>query len=78
MCASCGCGDLNDDHGDHRNIIMRQIEAAADASGLPVAEVAENMERAAELVAQETLQEAPNASSSSDELRGPGWTAHSA
>jgi hypothetical protein len=78
MCASCGCGELNNDHGDDRNITMRQIEAAADASGRPVPEVAENMERAVEVATQEGLQEAPNASSSSDELRGPGWVAHSA
>jgi hypothetical protein len=43
MCVSCGCGKPNDDHGDSRHITMSQIEAAADAAGISIDDVAENI-----------------------------------
>jgi len=43
MCVSCGCGKPNDDHGDSRHITMSQIEAAADAAGISVDDVADNI-----------------------------------
>jgi hypothetical protein len=46
MCASCGCGKLNDDHGDKRHITMEDIENAAEAADLSVGEVVENIEAA--------------------------------
>nr|BBH91083.1 hypothetical protein KTC_58340 [Thermosporothrix sp. COM3] len=33
MCLSCGCGDPNNDHGDARNITLRDIDEAARAAG---------------------------------------------
>ena len=43
MCVSCGCGKLNDDHGDSRNITMKQLEGAADAAHTSVGEVCDNI-----------------------------------
>ena len=44
MCLSCGCGIPDEDHGDQRNITMANIEDAADAAGLTVDEVLDNIE----------------------------------
>lgn len=41
---SCGCGIPDEDHGDERNITMANIEDAADAAGLTVDEVLDNIE----------------------------------
>ncbi len=43
MCASCGCGKVNDDHGDPRHITLAEIEQAAEAAGLSVQETINNM-----------------------------------
>jgi hypothetical protein len=44
MCLSCGCGIPDEDHGDRKNITMTDIEDAADAAGLTVDEVLDNIE----------------------------------
>lgn len=44
MCASCGCGIPNDNHGDDRHLNFDQIKAAADAAGISVEEVARNIQ----------------------------------
>lgn len=44
MCLSCGCGTPDDDRGDERNITMADLEDAADAAGLTVDEVVDNIE----------------------------------
>lgn len=44
MCLSCGCGQAMDDHGDKRNITMATIEKAAEAAGLSVDDVCENID----------------------------------
>lgn len=44
MCLSCGCGVPDEDHGDERNITMADIQDAADAAGLTVDEVLDNIE----------------------------------
>lgn len=46
MCVSCGCGQLNENHGDNRNITLGQIEQAASAANISVEEVCENIEQA--------------------------------
>ena len=48
MCASCGCGSPEEQHGDERNITWSQIEAAADAGGQTPQEAVRNMARMAQ------------------------------
>jgi len=43
MCASCGCGMVNEDHGDERMITLADLEEAA---GISVREVVENLQSA--------------------------------
>lgn len=43
MCASCGCGKPNDNHGDNRHITMDQIQQAAAAAKISPQEAAKNM-----------------------------------
>jgi hypothetical protein len=45
MCVSCGCGEPNADHGDSRNITMRDVEAAASAAGVNPSQVADNIKK---------------------------------
>ena len=46
MCVSCGCGKADDDHGDKRNLTMKQIEEAAKAAKSDAKGVAENIRKA--------------------------------
>ena len=48
MCVSCGCGTPEDKHGDDRNITLSEIQAAAEAAGVPVSEVVANIGKGAE------------------------------
>lgn len=48
MCASCGCGMINDDHGDERMITMDDLEQAAEASDISVPDVVKNLRDAAD------------------------------
>jgi len=50
MCASCGCGRVDDDHGDQRHLTMSNLKEAAQAAGISVPEVARHLEWAAGLV----------------------------
>ena len=43
MCASCGCGKPNEDHGDQAHITKEQIDRAATAASITPAEVAQNI-----------------------------------
>jgi hypothetical protein len=43
MCASCGCGKPNDQHGDSAHITLPQIEQAAAAADISPEEAAKNM-----------------------------------
>ena len=52
MCVSCGCGQMNEDHGDKRSITMKGLEQAAKAAGSSVQEVAKNIQKSASQVAQ--------------------------
>jgi hypothetical protein len=42
MCLTCGCGILEDDHGDERHIKYSDLKAAADAAGVSVEEAVNN------------------------------------
>lgn len=44
MCASCGCGKPNDDHGNPANITLTDIERAATAAGITPTQAAQNMQ----------------------------------
>ena len=46
MCASCGCGRPNDDHGDSRNITLQDIDQAAQAAGTSRERVVEKIQQA--------------------------------
>jgi hypothetical protein len=48
MCASCGCGETENKHGDDRNINWSEIEKAAKASDISPRQVAKNILEMAE------------------------------
>jgi hypothetical protein len=43
MCANCGCGIPEDDHGDGRNINWSAIVASAEANGITPQEAVDNI-----------------------------------
>ena len=43
MCLDCGCGELNERHGDDRHIVMDDVRAAAEASEISVEEAIRNI-----------------------------------
>ena len=43
MCLDCGCGELNESHGDSRHITMDSIQSAAQASEISVDEAVKNI-----------------------------------
>ncbi len=43
MCLDCGCGELNESHGDPRHITMDSIRSAAQASEISVDEAIRNI-----------------------------------
>lgn len=43
MCASCGCGDVRDNHGNPANITLDDIQRAAEAARLEPEDVAANI-----------------------------------
>ena len=45
MCLDCGCGEPENDHGDHRHLTLADLQAAADASGVSLAVAAANILR---------------------------------
>ncbi len=42
MCVTCGCGKLEDQHGDERNITLSQFRAAASAAGIDLTRLTSN------------------------------------
>ena len=56
MCASCGCKQLDNAHGDDRHITIRELRDAADAAGISVNQVIDNL--------REALTSGPNANQS--------------
>jgi len=45
MCVSCGCGQVNDNHGDRRNITLDNIKSAAQAANMDEQTVAQNIQQ---------------------------------
>jgi hypothetical protein len=43
MCLSCGCGEPNENHGDHRNITLDQLEESAKAADISTEQAAQNI-----------------------------------
>ena len=43
MCLDCGCGELNEDHGDSRHLTLDSIRSAAQASEISVDEAMKNI-----------------------------------
>ena len=43
MCLDCGCGELNESHGDSRHITMDSIRSADQASEISLDEAMKNM-----------------------------------
>ncbi len=43
MCASCGCGKPNDQHGDNRHITLKAVQDAASAADITPDEVVKNL-----------------------------------
>lgn len=48
MCISCGCGKLNDEHGDSRNITLQDLDQAAQAAGTTRDRVIQNITQGAQ------------------------------
>jgi hypothetical protein len=44
MCLTCGCGELNEDHGDPAHITYDDLKKAAEAAGISVDEAAKNLQ----------------------------------
>lgn len=45
MCLDCGCGDLDNDHGNPAHLTIADLQAAADASGISLVMAASNILR---------------------------------
>lgn len=43
MCASCGCGKPDDQHGDNRHITLQAVKDAAAAADISPDEVVKNL-----------------------------------
>ena len=64
MCLDCGCGELNESHGDSRHITMDSIRSAAQASEISVDEAIKNMSDALKQAQQSTGQSSSSSGSS--------------
>jgi hypothetical protein len=47
MCMSCECGRPDDQMGEERHLTLEKVQAAADAAGISLQEVAENISKSA-------------------------------
>jgi hypothetical protein len=64
MCLDCGCGELNESHGDSRHITMDSIRSAAQASEISVDEAIKNMSDGLKQAQQSTAQSTLSSGSS--------------
>ena len=64
MCLDCGCGELNESHGDSRHITMDSIRSAAQASEISVDEAIKNMSDGLKQAQQSTAQSSSGSGSS--------------
>ena len=44
MCMNCGCGEMDQRHGNDANIVAEDVRRAAEASGQDMATTARNLE----------------------------------
>jgi hypothetical protein len=65
MCLDCGCGELNDGHGDSRHITMDSIRSAAQASEISIDEAMRNISDSLKQ-AQESSGQTSSSSAASD------------
>jgi hypothetical protein len=65
MCLDCGCGELNDGHGDSRHITMDSIRSAAQASEISIDEAMRNISDGLKQ-AQESSGQTSSSSAASD------------
>ena len=73
MCASCGCGRVDDDHGDERHLTLTNLKDAAQAAGITVPEVARNLELAAGLVRSPASGNGQARAALQGQMRPVGW-----
>ena len=52
MCMSCGCGKPNDNHGDSRNITQHDLNDAAEAAGISLAQAVQNIMNACQQISE--------------------------
>jgi hypothetical protein len=45
MCVTCGCGQLEENHGDPRNITLSQFREAAQAAGVDMQQLQRNIQQ---------------------------------
>ena len=45
MCANCGCGIPEDEHGDERNITWSEIVSSAEANDISPGEAIQNIQQ---------------------------------
>lgn len=45
MCLSCGCKEVDDDHGDKRNITTKTLEEAGAAANISAENVVRNIDQ---------------------------------
>ncbi len=45
MCMNCGCGQYNDNLGNPKNIIWKQLEEAAKENGMSLKDTVEEMKK---------------------------------
>jgi hypothetical protein len=64
MCLDCGCGELNESHGDSRHITMDSIRSAAQASEISVDEAIKNMSDGLKQAQQSSVQSSSSSGSS--------------
>ena len=65
MCLDCGCGELNESHGDSRHITMDSIRSASQASEISVDEAIKNVSDGLRQ-AQESTGQASSSTAASD------------
>jgi hypothetical protein len=45
MCMNCGCGEINERHGNQGNIVLEDVRRAANASGLDMNATVKNLQQ---------------------------------
>jgi hypothetical protein len=64
MCLDCGCGELNDGHGDSRHITMDSIRSAAQASEISIDEAMRNISDGLKQAQESSGQTSPSSAAS--------------